>query len=148
MIVFERMIEAVKRMESGMKTAVRGSLQQSLAEASIIDWNVEQMLSGQDSEDKPIDPPYRPLTIEIKKIKGQPYDKVTLRDEGDFHHGTIIEWGDNSFFITSTDPKTTKLTKKYGWQIFGLNDEHYTDLQEQFTLPYLLEYCRQELAKR
>jgi hypothetical protein len=148
MIVFENMMEAVKRMDKGMPAAVKRSLQQPLTEATIIDMNVEQQLAGRDSEGLPIDPPYAALTIAIKKIKGQPWDHVTLEDEGDFHAAVTIEWRNNDLFIFSKDEKNDKLTKKYGWQIFGLNDKNLAEIRLEHSLPYLLEYARDQLSKR
>ena len=43
--------------------------------------------------------PYSPLTIEIKKEKGQPYNRVTLRDEGDFEQSFYVEADTQQFTI-------------------------------------------------
>lgn len=148
MILFENMINAVRRLDRGMQDAVKTSLQQPLVEAVMIDFNTAQMNAGEDSENKPIDPPYAELTIAIKRIKGQPWNKVTLRDQGDFQGAITIDFRSDDFFIFSTDEKNDKLTKKYGWQIFGLNDIHLSEIRYEYCLPFLLDYARQEIAKR
>lgn len=148
MIVFEKMMDAINRMDKGMGAAVKRSLRQPLTEATIIDMNVEQQLAGKDSDGLPIDPPYAELTIALKKIKGQPFDRVTLEDEGDFHAAVTIQWRSNDMFIFSKDEKNDKLTKKYGWQIFGLNDKNLAEIRLDHSLPYLLAYAREELSKR
>lgn len=97
-------------------------------EATVIDLNTdEQLLKGQDSTGRPITPGYRPLTVQIKRLKGQPTDRVTLKDEGDFHQSFRVVYGSNYFALTATDPKTQKLERKYGKEIFGLDN---TSLQE------------------
>lgn len=67
---------------------------------------------------------YAPLTEYLKRRKGQPTDRVTLRDERDFYKGIIIKPTKNSVMITSTDLKTAKLVAQYGEEIFGLNEEY------------------------
>lgn len=87
------------------------------------DLQTDQLNAGMDSEGNPIGPPYRPLTVTLKKAKGQPYDRVTLKDEGDFHAGLFLSGGaKNQFAIGSSDPKTGKLQAKYGDEILGLNE--------------------------
>ena len=55
----------------------------------ILDMNAEDQLFQKGITRKGVEiasfAPYAPLTIEIKKLKGQPTSRVTLRDEGDFH---------------------------------------------------------------
>lgn len=94
-------------------------------EAEIIDLNIEEQLfqKGIDSEGQAITPGYSPLTISIKTAKGQPTDRVTLRDTGDFHRSFQISYGNDAFAFFATDPKSQDLEKKYGGEIFGLTDD-------------------------
>src|SRR5688572_28563253 len=103
MIVFEKMIAALHRVDKGMPAAVRAALQEPYIEAQIIDLNSAQMRAGKESTGDDIWPPYKPLTIEIKKVKGQPWEHVTLYDEGDFQRAMAIDWGTDDFFIFSHD---------------------------------------------
>lgn len=102
-------------------------------EAAILDLNVEDQLfqQGIDSEGQAITPGYAPLTISIKRQKGQPTDRVTLRDTGYFHRSFQISYGNDAFGIYATDPKSQKLERKYGSEIFGLTDD---SLQEAIEL--------------
>lgn len=76
--------------------------------------------------------PYRPLTISIKKMKGQPTSRVTLRDEGDFHESFYVDAGLDRFEIKAKDPKTPHLVKKYGVQILGLTNENKNELTWEY----------------
>lgn len=91
-------------------------------EAEIIDLNVQEQLfqKGIDSEGQAITPGYAPLTISLKRQKGQPTDRVTLRDTGDFHRSFQISYGSDAFDFFATDPKSQELERKYGSEIFGL----------------------------
>lgn len=83
--------------------------------------------------------PYSPLTIEIKRQKHQPTNRVTLRDEGDFESSFFIEANGEQFEIKASDWKTEELIKKYGRQILGLTDEHLEELIHDILYPELLE---------
>lgn len=93
---------------------------------SIADLNAEQMFTGLRADGSDILPSYKDITIEIKKLKGQVTDRVTLRDTGAFYAGITTTVTQNSVITTSTDPKTEKLKKKYETskgKIFGLGGE-------------------------
>jgi hypothetical protein len=67
--------------------------------------------------------PYRPLTIQVKIEKRQPYDRVTLKDTGEFYESFYVETAEDRFYIKASDEKTNWLMKKYGAEIFGLTND-------------------------
>lgn len=79
---------------------------------------------------------YTEVTIGFKKLKGQPTNRVTLRDEGDFHDSFSIILTNTYFEIIASDPKTEKLKKKYG-PILGLTDENILEISHNYILPEL-----------
>jgi hypothetical protein len=88
--------------------------------------NIEQINNGFRADGSPILPSYTELTIQIKKAKGQPYDRVTLQDTGDFYRGIKSSVNGNSIITDSTDSKSAKLKKKYETsrgKLFGLGKE-------------------------
>lgn len=112
-------------------------------EAIILDMNAEDQLY-----EKGIDrtgtfiadyAPYAPLTIEIKKLKGQPTSRVTLRDEGDFHRSFFIEYTTEGFQIKADDWKTSDLMKGYGDEILGLTDDNFAEFANDYVKPALAE---------
>jgi hypothetical protein len=82
-----------------------------------------QLFQGVDRNDLAISPPYSSRTIAIKKTKGQPIDRVTLKDTGDFYRGILIDVRGDLFVTESADEKNLSLQNKYGKDIFGLNRE-------------------------
>lgn len=86
--------------------------------------------------------PYSPITVEIKKQKGQPYDRVTLRDTGDFQKSIKVDANRTEFEIVATDRKTPALLGKYGEEIFGLTPENKGVLIWDKIYPQLLEQCK------
>lgn len=84
--------------------------------------------------------PYKPRTIQIKKKKGQPTTRVTLRDTGDFHNSMFVVFDAEGFYITASDDKTEELVEKYGEEIFRLTDKNFTRI--------VRSHIRKELVKR
>lgn len=83
--------------------------------------------------------PYAPRTIERKKRKGQPYDRVTLRDTGEFHASLKVVFDDNGFYVTSTDDKSKYLLDRYGKTIFRLTNQNLSILLNEYIKPSLKE---------
>lgn len=118
-------------------------------EAYIVDLNAEEQLYEQGVNNLGVSisdyAPYSPVTIEIKKAKGQPTNRVTLRDEGDFESSFFLEVGQNQFEIKASDWKTEELIKRYGRQILGLTNENIEKLIWDFIYPDLLSKLKNEL---
>ena len=118
-------------------------------EAYIVDLNAEEQLYEQGINNLGVSisdyAPYSPVTIKIKKAKGQPTNRVTLRDEGDFESSFFLEVGQNQFEIKASDWKTEELIKKYGRQILGLTNENIEKLIWDFIYPDLLSKLKNEL---
>ncbi len=89
-------------------------------EASLLDLNIEQLMDGRDANGLMLEPAYSTTTVEYKKAVGQPFDRVTLHDQGDFYRGFFLETNSFPVFFNSHDRKTGKLAEKYG-DIFGLD---------------------------
>jgi hypothetical protein len=105
---------------------------------TIADLNAVQMFTGLRADGTEILPDYKNLTIEIKKTKGQPTDRVTLRDTGAFYQGINTTITQTSVITDSTDPKTEKLKKKYETskgKIFGLGGEYHNEYMNEQLRP-------------
>lgn len=89
--------------------------------------------------------PYTAKTIKIKQKKGQPYDRVTLRDTGEFHDSLHVEFDDEGFYVTSTDDKAKYLLSRYGKTIFRLTNENLNTLLNQYIRPELSEKLKKKL---
>lgn len=118
-------------------------------EAYIIDMNGEEQLFEQGVNRLGVSimdyAPYSPVTIAIKEAKGQPTNRVTLRDEGDFQSSFYLEVGDKQFEIKASDFKTEDLIKKYGRQILGLTDENISILIWKYIFPDLMAETKKQI---
>lgn len=99
--------------------------------------NLEQLEAGLDATGQRIEPPYTGTTREIKKQKGQPTDRVTLRDTGDFYRGIVAQVRGQQVENVGTDEKTAALEEKYGPDIVGVSEPHLEDFRQELLLPEL-----------
>lgn len=102
--------------------------------ADVIDLQKEQLSAGILDMGDEIKPPYRPKTIEKKRKKGQPTDRVTLYDKGAFYRNIYAKFSD-VIEISSRNQKAAKLKAKYdggqfGGDIFGLTPGNKEFLKE------------------
>ena len=111
--------------------------------------NVFQLKDGQDSEGVQINTyrDYTQFTKMIKQQKGQPTDKVTLEDTGAFHASIKAKVSGKQITLDATDPKRNKLVKKYGKEIFGLDDESKEAFSQEVLKDKLIEKTRNHLLK-
>lgn len=89
--------------------------------------------------------PYSRYTIYLKTKKGQPTDRVTLRDTGAFHRSFTVVAEQDQFYITATDDKTEELVKKYGPEIFGLTPENRLDISWNLLFPVVSKQVRESI---
>lgn len=146
MIVFERLIQQLEAVRDTMPVTVKETLQQPGLQRTMKSMNTtRQLYQGENTDGSPIAPPYKELTIAIKRLKGQVTNRVTLKDEGDFYAGWVILFDDDEMLFLSKDNKYEKLKKKYGDGIFGLTMEHIMEVRG-LTEPFLITKTRKMLG--
>lgn len=117
------------------------------AEDTIIDMNISQLYdSGERRDGKKITPEYAPVTVAIKKKKGQPTNRVTLRDTFDWQASFWVQHYPDGFEIKASDWKTEQLKQKYGDEILGLQDVMVKYLCENFYLSHLITELKKTLG--
>lgn len=92
--------------------------------------NQDQLFAGLRRDGSEIEPPYANLTVAIKTEKGQPTDRVTLKDEGNYYAGLYARASGDRIEEGSTDSKSASLTEKYGDEITGLGGEYKKEFQD------------------
>lgn len=142
------LISAVETVEMNMLDGVYVKKAVEENTEKIVEMNVEQLYDfGINALGISIDTyaPYSPYTVRVKTEKGQPTDRVTLRDTGDFHKSFEVVVGPTDFYITATDYKTADLVEKYGERIFGLIPQNKTELARKYLYPIVIKEIRQSL---
>lgn len=109
-----------------------------------LEWQKEQMFAGKKRTGGDIRPFYKPATVRIKRKKGQPYDRVTLKDTGFFQSSIFFVVKEPVISITSSDVKSKHLEEKYGPNIFGLGGVFKVGYIQDLR-PVLMSKVRQKL---
>lgn len=95
---------------------------------------------------------YQPATIEGtsnflgKKQKGQPYDRVTLKDTGEFYASFRTKWEASGNIIITADvlKDGTNLLEAWGRDILGLTEENLGRLRDK-AIQILVPIIKREL---
>jgi hypothetical protein len=123
-------IQALTEFENGIDNHLKDIIEDN--EDVIVSMNVDDQLYGLGITSSGIEinsfAPYSFKTIGIKEQKGQPTDRVTLRDTGTFHRSVYVVASENEFSIHASDDKVEKLMFTYGEDILGLTANNLNDL--------------------
>lgn len=113
-------------------------------EEDIINLQQDQLYAGERSDGSKINPYYKPFTIKKKKELGQPTDRVTLFQHGNYYSGFRTKFfSDKSKLdIFNTDSKSNDLMDKYGKKIVGLNADN-----ERFVNQLVFEWLEKFIKK-
>ena len=100
-------------------------------ETFVIDQNRKQLFAGIDGKGNEIVPEYSDVTYDVKIRVGQPADRVTLKDTGDFYASIFIDYGTKYIYFDANDSKTNDLIDKYGGSILGLTESSIEILKKK-----------------
>ncbi len=115
-------------------------------EKEVIAMNTDdQLFQGFNTDGEKITPPYSEGYVKQKKRSGNPYDRVTTRESGDYHDSFFITYDKDQFFIDADDFKKPFLFKMYSEKLHGLTIENIDKLSEMIKEP-LIEEVRKRLT--
>lgn len=140
--------EARKRLAE-LRDSVNKVVQSTFEEYKtlIVHYNADEQMYklGQDSKGSVIRPAYSPITVSIKKRKGQPTDRVTLKDTGRFHKTLIVTPKENHVEISSDLEYAKYLFKRYGDDVLGIQEEILREFVTRYVVPRLQENASQKI---
>ena len=125
----------VERLRTSINESIRTSFEQNKDVVKTMQTE-EQMYLGINADGNAITPDYAKATINYKKRTGQPYDRVTLKDSGDFYDSMKLIIGNNSMFIMNTKKYWIYLIDKYA-DILGITDTNLQTFVNTYTLPII-----------
>jgi len=89
---------------------------------------------------------YSPFTIEEKKKKGQPTDRVTLKDTGEFYESFIVIPFKGGFRIEADTIKDGQdLQNSWGKEIVGLSPENI-QIVKDFYINAIIQKVKKNIA--
>jgi hypothetical protein len=82
---------------------------------------------------------YAPSTIAYKRRKGQRYDHVTLKDEGDFYNSFNVKVNVNEIIIDADDSSkyNKPLFEVWGVDVLGLTDDNMNYIKQMILENYI-----------
>lgn len=143
--VFEEAKKSISELRDGVNSLLREAFEEQ--KNLIIQYNAEEQLYklGQDNKGSIIRPAYKRSTIRLKKAKGQPVNRVTLRDTGKFHKTLIVTPYEDYVEISSDLEYSKYLLRKYGDDILGVQEELLKDFVKLYVLPKIRESATKKL---
>lgn len=132
MMLFKKQIEFVQNFEKQIFKSLEQAINVNGLE--IAEYITEKQLyeKGIDGTGNPLKNQqtgrmgYTRMTIRIKKSKGQPTDRVTLRDDNVFHPSVTIDAFEDRFEVRSNVGYAKYLIKRYGENILKPTKENMT----------------------
>lgn len=100
-------------------------------EGEVVLMQQDRLFEGKRSDESEIEPFYTPITIKRKQRKGQPADRVTLRDTGAFYRSIFAEVQGEELMIDARDRKRDSIVERYGEKIFGLTKDDKETLKAE-----------------
>lgn len=145
-----KLLKKVKTVERGLSDNIflKDILEER--ETEIVELNTQEQLYEKGENALGISiadyEPYSDYTLDLKAIKGQPTDRVTLRDEGDFHRSFGLELLDDRVQFYASDWKTIELIKRYG-EIMGLNEQNLKYITKELVQPDMMKIIQKILIQ-
>jgi hypothetical protein len=149
MAVNTKILDDLKKTVAELQKSVNLSIQESINKNKQVIKELqtqEQLYQGKNSKGIDIKPAYAQSTIKIKRKKGQPTDRVTLFDRGDFYRSLEVIAGKNNAIIRTVISYSVFLVDKYA-DILGLDEESWTKFLNQYTIPTIKKNFDDIIAK-
>lgn len=146
MDVFSEARRKLNEMREHVNQLVRETFDEH--KSLIIHYNADEQMYklGQDSKGSIIRPAYRPATVRIKRAKGQPTDRVTLKDTGRFHKTLIVTPKEDYVEISSDVEYAKYLFKRYGDDVLGIQEELLKEFVTRYVVPKIQEDAKKRLS--
>lgn len=142
----DRFIRTIKELESSVFPTLKNTIDRN--KGVLLDKQEDQLDDGKDSLGISFIPSYAESTIKTKKRKGQPTDRVTLKDTGDLYRSLNIETNSNQMIITANVEYFKYLVRHYDSNIIlGLEKEFLRDFIIKYFKPELLRTWRQIIRR-
>ncbi len=135
----------VERLRTSINESIRTSVDNNKTVIKTMQTE-EQMYLGINASGNAISPDYADSTINYKKRNFQPYDRVTLKDSGDFYDSIEIEARTDDFVISTQITYSIYLVTKYA-EILGITDTNLERFVNTYTLPIIKQSFNDIIAE-
>jgi phage gpG-like protein len=140
-------IKKLKDLEAAINPSIQKAIQKNDA-VLIFEQTEEQFNRGEDANGMQFVPSYADSTIAYKKRKGQPTNRVTLKDEGDLYQSIQIEANSTQAIISAEIDYFFPLVSHYeNNQILGIQPKAMRSFLIQYMYPILEKNWKDILRK-
>ena len=128
----EALVQLVKRFSELNREKILGNVYTNKLQKDLIDLNTKDQLydQGIDSNSHVL-PEYTANTKQIKRAKGQPVDRTTLKDTGEFYESFKIIVGEDYNFQITADDQGKLLFDRYGKDIVGWTKDNTEKIKKE-----------------
>lgn len=146
MEVFARQIKFIESVEKTIFIQMKQTIESF--GFVLVDYIANKQLfqRGIDGDEKKL-AGYARTTIRIKIGKGQPVDRTTTVDEGDFHASITVDAFSDRFEVSSNVAHDKFIIKRYGKNVLKITDKNMTEFMKVYFLPNLRRNVRNKLTK-
>ena len=132
--IFDKARKKVQELRASINPSIKKAFEDNDLEVKSIQVDKQLFGKGEKADGSMIRPAYSPITVSIKRKKGQPINRVTLKDSGDFYQSIKVIAKDDELEITTSISYAKYLFKKYGDNVLGIQEELMRDFLEKHIL--------------
>ena len=130
-------IKKLKQLKKEINPSIKEAIQKNDF-VLIYEQTREQLNRGEDANGMQLVPSYAASTVAYKKRNNQPYNRVTLEDEGDLYESIRIEANSTQAIISAEIDYFLPLVAHYEQnQILGIQDDAMREFLKQYFFPVL-----------
>jgi len=146
MALFRRQKEFIDKLEIEFFAILRDTINDFDFVVKDFIINKQLFREGIDSTGEKM-PGYKRLTIRYKLAKGDPADRRTLRDSGEFYESIRIEAFNDRFEVSSDVTHAKWIIYHHSEKVLGLTKENLKEFFQNYYLPKLKNYVNNRLTK-
>lgn len=138
-MMFGKQIEFIENFQNVLFEVFKNTINQH--NLVLKDFIIEKQLydKGIDGNEKRLKG-YTRQTIRLKIAKGQPADRTTLKDTGEFYASITIDAFNDSFKVESNVSYDKYLIKNYKPAVLKISNSNFKDFAEKYFIPKLKDY--------
>lgn len=144
--LFDRQIQFINEVEQAVEEEFRNAVDRFGFVMKDFIVNKQLFREGIDGQGERL-PGYKRTTIRLKIAKGDPVDRTTLRDDGDFYASIQIDAFDDRFEVTSDVPYDKYILKRYGRDVLKLTEENIQEFVETYFVPNYKNYVNNKITE-
>ena len=138
-MLFAKQIEFIENFEKTIFEVLQKTINDN--DFVIKDYIINKQLfrEGIDGNNKKLEG-YRRTTIKLKKAKGDPIDRTTLRDSGEFYSQIQVDAFSDRFEISSNVSHDVFIIKKYGIDVLKVTHENLSEFMQKYFIKNLKDH--------